>query len=221
MNILAIETSTEACSAALSVNGEIQEKFEIAPRGHGDLILNMVEQLLAEAGLKPPQLSAVGFGRGPGAFTGVRIATSVVQGIAFALDLPVAPVSTLATLAQGAYRQSGHTALLCTMDARMGEVYWAAYRVTEQGLLAVADEMVCLPANTLLVEGSDWQGIGSGWQVYESELSERYAGQCVVCDAAALPRAYDTAVLAQQMVARGAVVSAEQALPVYLRDKVV
>ncbi len=221
MNILAIETSTEACSAALLINDEIAERFELAPRGHGDLILQMVDGLLSEAGLKPQQLAAIAFGCGPGAFTGVRIATSVVQGIALGADLPVVPVSTLATLAQGAYRRHQQRSLLCAMDARMGEIYWGAY-IIESGLAVVqAEECVCIPEAAPVVSGSDWQGVGNGWQVYGVSMTQRYGSQVVLCDVNALPRAYDVALLAQHGYGAGAAVSAEQALPVYLRDNVV
>jgi tRNA threonylcarbamoyladenosine biosynthesis protein TsaB len=221
LNILAIETSTEACSAALLINGEIEERFEFAPRGHGDLILQMVDDLLADAALKPQQLTAIAFGRGPGAFTGVRIATSVVQGIALGADLPVVPVSTLAALAQGAYRLHQHHKLLCAMDARMGEIYWGAYAIEAGVALAQADECVCPAAAAPAVSGGEWQGVGTGWQVYGDALVQRYGALASVCDTAALPRARDVALLAEHGYRNGRAVSAEQALPVYLRDNVV
>jgi tRNA threonylcarbamoyladenosine biosynthesis protein TsaB len=221
LNILAIETSTEACSAALLINGEIEERYEVAPRGHGDLILQMVDDLLAHAALKPQQLTAIAFGRGPGAFTGVRIATSVVQGIALGADLPVVQVSTLAALAQGAYRQHQHRALLCAMDARMGEVYWGCYAIDDGIAVAQAEECVCKPEAAPVVIGDGWQGIGTGWQAYGDVLSQRYGQHVTLCDAAALPRAWDIAVLAERGYRAGQAVSAEQALPVYLRDNVV
>jgi len=225
LNILAIETSTEACSAALLINGEIEERFELAPRGHGDLILQMADDLLAHAALKPQQLTAIAFGRGPGAFTGVRIATSVVQGIALGADLPVVPVSTLAALAQGAWRQHQQRALLCAMDARMGEVYWGQYAikdVIEDGFaVQVVEETVCIPERAPAVNGTGWQGIGSGWQAYGDALNQRYGQQVTVCDATALPRARDVVVLAAHGFRAGQAVSAEDALPVYLRDNVV
>ena len=124
MKILALDTSTEACSAALLIDTEIHQRYEVAPREHGALILPMIETLLSEAGCAPTQLDALAFGRGPGAFVGVRIATGVAQGIAFAADLPVIPVSSLAAMAQSVEHGNVYSAI----DARMNEVYWGAYR---------------------------------------------------------------------------------------------
>ncbi len=221
MNILAIETSTQACSAALLCNGEILQRYQVAPRGHGDLILPMIDELMSESGLSPAQLSAVAFGRGPGAFTGVRIATSVAQGIAFGADLPVVPVSSLAALAQAGFRHKGYQALLCAVDARMGEIYWGAYQI-EQGVVSLlSDEHVCRPELAPLPpESSQWYGMGSGWQEYAECLSERFSLRPVSDDAGYLARAEEVAVLAQHAFEHGQAVSAEQAMPVYLRDNV-
>ncbi|HSM28117.1 MAG TPA: tRNA (adenosine(37)-N6)-threonylcarbamoyltransferase complex dimerization subunit type 1 TsaB, partial [Thioalkalivibrio sp.] len=125
MRLIALETATEACSAALWVDGEVRFRMEReATRRHGELILQQVDQLLAEAGLKPGDLDAVAAGRGPGAFTGVRLGLGVAQGLAFAVGCPVVPVSTLAALAQQAFDQ-GADQVLALLDARMGEVYWS------------------------------------------------------------------------------------------------
>lgn len=221
MNILAIDTATEACSAALLIDGSVDERFAVAPRGHGDLILQMVDDLLASASLKPQQLDAIAFGRGPGAFTGVRIATSVVQGIALGADLPVVPVSTLAALAQGAWRQHGHQKLVCAIDARMGEIYWGCYEIEDGVAMARAEELVCLPEAAPAVNGGGWQGVGTGWSAYHDALLQRYGQQVTVCDGYALPHAQDVARLAQYDFQAGKAVSAEAALPVYLRDNVV
>jgi tRNA threonylcarbamoyladenosine biosynthesis protein TsaB len=120
--ILAVDTATEACSAALYIDGEIEQKFELAPREHTQFILQMIESLLVEADLKMNQLDALAFGRGPGSFTGVRIATGVVQGIGFAADLPVVPISTLASIAQVMQDDHGADKVLYAIDARMGGV---------------------------------------------------------------------------------------------------
>ncbi|HEC20500.1 MAG TPA: tRNA (adenosine(37)-N6)-threonylcarbamoyltransferase complex dimerization subunit type 1 TsaB [Gammaproteobacteria bacterium] len=217
MKLLAIDTATDACSAALSIDGEIRERFEVAPRAHTELILPMIDELMAEAGLVIGQLDALAFGRGPGAFTGVRIAVGVAQGIAFAADLPVVPVSTLAALAQGAEADK----VLAALDARMDEVYWGAYMRNGAGLMeAVGEEHVSAPEQVPLPPGDAWQGVGEGWAAYETALMQRCAGQVGAWDAKALPRARDVVRLGEAAAGDGRLLAAEQALPVYLRDKV-
>lgn len=221
MKLLAIDTSTEACSAALLIAGEVRERHEIAPREHARLILPMLESLLAEAGLKLAQIDALAFGRGPGGFTGVRIATGVIQGLAFGADLPVAPVSSLAALAQGAYRETGAQQILAAIDARISEVYWGAYRLGDAGLVTMeGDDTVCAPQHVPLPVGAGWFGAGSGWTTYEAELQTRLGGAVSTCDGQRYPRAYDVALLGADIYQRGLAVSAEQVLPVYLRDEV-
>lgn len=134
MRVLAIETATEACSAALYISGEIRLRYQVEPRRHSELILPMMDALLAEAEIALSALDALAFGCGPGSFTGVRIATGVVQGAAFGADLPVVPVSTLAALAQRRYREQGEKHLLPAYDARMDELYWGCYRIGDDGL---------------------------------------------------------------------------------------
>jgi tRNA threonylcarbamoyladenosine biosynthesis protein TsaB len=217
VKLLAIETATDACSAALSIDGEIRERFEITPRGHTERILPMIDELLAEAGVTIGQMDALAFGRGPGAFTGVRIAVGVAQGIAFAADLPVVPVSTLAALAQGVVADK----VLAALDARMDEVYWGAYQRNAAGLMAlVGEECVSAPEEVPLPKGEDWQGVGVGWSAYEAVLSARCAGQVTGWEGAGYPHARDVALLGVAGHEAGQAVSAEQALPVYLRDKV-
>lgn len=217
MIILALETATEACSAALNIDGEIRERFEITPRGHSELILPMLESLLTEADISLRQVDALAFGRGPGAFTGVRIGVGVAQGVAFGADLPVLPVSTLAALAQAA----DATRVLAAIDARMDEVYWGQYRRDESGLMCLqGEECVVAPEATPRVSGEGWLGTGSGWGAYGDHLRARHAGQLVGVRADALPRAAAVSQLAVAALAAGEAVSAEQALPVYLRDKV-
>ena len=144
MKILALDTATEACSAALlSGDGSVYERHDIAPRRHAELILPMVDGILTEAGLGLNDLDAIAFGRGPGAFTGVRIAAGVTQGLALGAGLPVIPVSSLAALAQPALGKAA--IVLPAIDARMGEVYWAAYESDQDGLVtALAGEQVAL-----------------------------------------------------------------------------
>lgn len=225
MKLLAIDTSTEACSAALWLNGEMRQRYQVAPREHGQLILPMIESLLVEAGLTLTQLDALAFGQGPGGFTGVRIANSVIQGLAFGADLPVVPISSLAALAQGAYVEMGAPWVLAAIDARIGEVYWGAYHAAENSLVTLVDEeIVCPPQNVPLplahdVNGS-WFGAGNGWHTYAQPLKTRLGEAVTAWDGQRYPQAQHLAQLATDAFQRGLAVSAEQASPVYLRDEV-
>ena len=222
MKLLAIETATDACSAALSIDGEIIERFEIAPRAHTELILPMVDALMVESGLRISQIDAMAFGRGPGAFTGVRIAVGVTQGIAFAADLSVVPVSTLAALAQGVNAGEGLAErVLVALDARMDEVYWGAYQRNGAGLMELVGlECVSAPNEVPLPTGKGWVGAGIGWTAYDDRLPAHCEGLVSTWDGAVFPRARDVALLGVAGCLAGQSVSAEQALPVYLRDKV-
>ena len=218
MKLLALDTATEACSAAVWADGAVLERYEWAPRRHAVLILPMIEAVLAEAGLDVRQLDAIAVGRGPGAFTGVRIAVGIAQGIAFAADLPVAPVSTLAALALGAARETGHARIAAALDARMGEVYWGVYAVAGEDAEPLGEERVCVPGAVGAPPG-EWFGAGSGWAAHAGTLSRHltvsgWRGECY-------PRAGDVARLAAVPSRRGAWVAAERALPVYLRNEVV
>jgi tRNA threonylcarbamoyladenosine biosynthesis protein TsaB len=221
MKLLAIDTSTIACSAALYDGAEVYERFEIAPREHAELLLPMIDGLLAEAGWTREQLEVVAFGRGPGAFTGLRIAAGVAQGIAFGLDLPVVPVSTLAALALGAMREGKGTRILAAMDARMHEVYWGGYEQNAAGAPVLwGEERVCAAAAAPLPEGAGWFGAGDGWEAYGAILRPRLGARLAGWDATIYPRARDVAVLAAPIYRSGGGLPPEQALPVYLRDNV-
>lgn len=221
IKLLAIETATEACSAAVWCDGQVCERYALAARAQGRLILGMVDAVLAEAGLTLQQLDGLAFGRGPGAFTGVRIATSVVQGLAFGADLPVAPVSSLAALAQGAQRQFGAERVVAALDARMNEIYWGAYERDATGLMVEAGVEQVGNVKTLSVPAGAWFGVGSGFVAYGAELRARMGAALSGLAPECLPRARDVAMLGAAVLARGAGVSADQALPVYLRDNVV
>ncbi|ORU94071.1 MAG: tRNA threonylcarbamoyladenosine biosynthesis protein TsaB [Cycloclasticus sp. symbiont of Bathymodiolus heckerae] len=220
MKILAIETATEACSAALLINGEVIDRFRIAPREHGDLILSMVDELLLEADIKLQNLDALAFGRGPGSFTGVRMATGVIQGLAFATQLPVAAVSTLAALAQQAIEQSSAKTVYAALDARMGEVYWCEYLKVNGVLEAVSKERVIDPTAIRVEQGQSAVAIGHGWATYEKELRSVVDSSDLTVWADRLPAAKEVALLAASMVENKETVNAENALPVYLRDNV-
>jgi tRNA threonylcarbamoyladenosine biosynthesis protein TsaB len=226
MNLLAFETATEACSVALWIDGDVRERFEIAPRRHAELSLPWAEQLLAEAGLAKSQLDAIAVGRGPGAFTGVRLAIALAQGIALALDRPVVPVSTLAALAAGAFAPpavagEGGMHILAAIDARMGEVYTAAFVREGDDLRALSKEIVATPDSVELPAGmDDWHGVGTGFAAIEGRLQARLQARLLQVDAAALPHAADVARLAAAAFARGEALAPERLEPAYLRDNV-
>ncbi|GAB4359545.1 MAG: tRNA (adenosine(37)-N6)-threonylcarbamoyltransferase complex dimerization subunit type 1 TsaB [Gammaproteobacteria bacterium] len=222
LRILALDTSTEACSAALLVGREVSERYQWAPREHASLILGMIDQLLAEAEIGLGQLDAVAFGRGPGAFTGVRIATGVVQGIAFGADLPVVPVSSLKALAEEMRALHGHQRVLAAIDARMGEVYWGVYRAgADDRWQAEGEEQVAPAESVNLPEEGDWCGVGSGWQAYGERLAVRLGPRLCARHPDHYPRARSVAALGAVDFRDGLAVSAEEALPVYLRNRVV
>jgi tRNA threonylcarbamoyladenosine biosynthesis protein TsaB len=181
----------------------------------------MMQSLLDESGLVLNQLDALAFGRGPGSFTGVRIATGVIQGSALGADLPVVPVSTLAALAQAMFADSQAECAFTAMDARMGEVYWGVYRRDVRGFadavgaeVAVAAGQVPCPENVLGV------GVGSGWRAYRDVLAARIGDRLAGIDGERYPTAGFIARLAVEGFEAGRVVAAEKALPVYLRDTV-
>ncbi len=221
MKLLAIDTSTEACSAALYVDNEVAERFRIAPREHAVLILPMIEQLLGDAGLSLNRLDALAFGRGPGSFTGVRIAAGVIQGLAYGAALPVVPVSSLAALAEGVRRERQQSRVLAAFDARIGEVYWGAYQADEPGrMVLIGEEQVCPPQVVPGPAAGVWFGAGSGWRAYIDALKSRLGNRVAGFDAEYYPHAADVARLAVAGLAAGQAVDAEWALPVYLRDNV-
>jgi tRNA threonylcarbamoyladenosine biosynthesis protein TsaB len=221
MKLLAIDTSAEACSAALLLDGEARERFEVQPQRQSELILPMMEGLLAEAGLRLVDLDALAFGRGPGSFTGVRIATGVVQGAAYAADLPVVAVSSLAALAQGHLRETGRGRVLVAADARMGEVYWAACEAGVGCVMrVVGEELVCPAADVPIPAAGNWDGVGSGWAVHGETLAVRLGGHLRRIGGTTHCHARDVAVIAAADFAAGLAVPAAAALPVYLRDRV-
>jgi tRNA threonylcarbamoyladenosine biosynthesis protein TsaB len=220
MHLLALETSTEACSVALWIDGEVRERFEIAPRRHAELALPWAEGLLADAGVAKSRLDVIAVGRGPGAFTGVRLAIALAQGIALALDRPVVPVSTLAVLAAGAPCGAGGR-VLAAIDARMGEVYSAAFARDGEALASLSPESVAPPEAVVLPgDGDGWAGVGTGFAAGEGALRARLAARLSFVDPEALPHAADVARLGAAAFARGEAIAPERVEPAYLRDNV-
>jgi tRNA threonylcarbamoyladenosine biosynthesis protein TsaB len=226
MKLLAVETSGAACSAALLSDGLVSQRLEDAPRRHAELILAMMDALLRERGLAVTDLDALAFGQGPGSFTGLRIAAAVIQGAAFAAELPVVGVSTLATLAQGGLRTHNARRVLCAFDARMGEVYWGAYQADQAGLMRpLLQDSVSAPEDVVVPEplgGSlgGWYAVGGGWGVYREPLIQRLGGDVTGIDAECVCEAQDSLPLAADAYRRGQAVCASDALPVYLRNQV-
>jgi tRNA threonylcarbamoyladenosine biosynthesis protein TsaB len=220
MNILALDTCTESCSAALLYQGELIERVEITSRGHSDLILGMMDELIAEAGTSISSVDAVAFGRGPGSFTGVRVGVGVAQGIAFARDIPVIPVSSLAATAQGVVGQFDGRYIAVAMDARMGEIYGAHFEVIDGLVTALDDEQVCPPEQFKPVRVQKWLGIGTGWAEYHAILQTNFSEQLKEVSTAHYPLASSIIQLAKKEAQAGHLLPAEQALPVYLRNNV-
>lgn len=214
--LLAFETSTEACSVALWRDGHVLERFGVVPRRHAELSLPWAQELLAEAGVARSAIDAIAVGRGPGAFTGVRLGVALAQGIALALDRPVVPVSTLAALAW----QAPGNRILAAIDARMGEVYLGAFQREGDGLLVLQDEAVGKPDAIALPGGDGWDGVGTGFAAVDGALRARMDKCLSRVDPEALPRAGDVARLAAPMFARGEALAPERIEPAYLRDNV-
>lgn len=220
MNILALDTATDCCSCAIQVGGELVERTEVAPQKHAQLLLPMIDGLLVDVGVERSQLDAVVFGRGPGSFTGLRIAAAAAQGIAFALDLPVVGISTLAALAQQNYRLNQHSLTLACIDARMSEVYWAAYEVVDDQVALLGEECVSDPVEVIAPDERGWCLSGSGLAVCRQQPDHALAAVSDAGLSAMLPQARDMLELALPPLRAGEGVSADQALPVYLRNKV-
>lgn len=223
MRILAIDTATEACSAALWNTGEICAHFELCPREHTQRILPVVQDILSQSGVTLAELDALAFGRGPGSFTGVRIGIGIAQGLALGAELPMIGVSTLATMAQGAFRKSGATRVLAAIDARMGEVYWAEYIRDEQGIWhGEESEAVLKPEavkERLMQLSGEWVTVGTGWPAWP-ELAADATHLTIIDGEVLLPAAEDMLPIAVYLLEQGKTVAVEQAEPKYLRNEV-
>ena len=222
LKLLAIDTSSARCSAALSIGGELRLRSEATARDHARLLLPMVDALLAEGGLGLAQLDGLAFGRGPGSFTGVRVACAVAQGLAFGAGLGVRPVSSLRALAAQPLRNATapHQIVAC-LDARMGEVYWACFEVEEGLPTEGAVEQVAPPEVVRLPPPRGRRaGAGVGFRAYP-QLCEQLGIAGSDCQAEMEPDAREVALLALRDLGRGAaLLPPEAAQPVYLRDQV-
>ena len=222
MRILAIDTATEACSAALWNDGNTCAHFELCPREHTQRILPIVQDILTQGGISLTDLDALAFGRGPGSFTGVRIGIGIAQGLALGAELPMIGVSTLVTMAQGAWRKQGATRVLAAIDARMGEVYWAEYQRDENGIWHGEESEAVLKPEVVqqrLAELSgEWATVGTGWAAWPDMTQG--ANATLVDGNVTLPEAEDMLPIACAMLEQGKTVAVDKAEPVYLRNNV-
>jgi tRNA threonylcarbamoyladenosine biosynthesis protein TsaB len=220
MRILALDTATELCSAALWIDGACTSEEIKLDRGHGERVLVMIDGLLSRARLALRDLDAIAVGRGPGGFTGVRLAIGVAQGLALGAERPVVGVSDLAAVAQAIFdREPQAMRVLVCNDARMREVYCGLFERGPQGMaMAVGDEAVLQPDAVPEPPPSTW-GAGRGFRAYPA-LRERFANRLAGLDDVALPHARDVARLGAAAASRGEGLPPERLLPVYLRDRV-
>lgn len=228
MNLLAIDASTEYCSLALQRGAACWHFHEATGPAASQRILPEIQQLLVQAQLSLTELDGVVYGMGPGAFTGVRVAVGVTQGLAFANDLPVVGISALEAVAQGVWLAQQHTAVIVCLDARMGEVYHAAFVRQDNGWWMVSAPTVCPPAAVPAIESftmpapaaCHWVGAGSGWGVYAQALNTRYANAVSQAYANTYPEARTLLTLATPRFAQGLVQASHEAAPLYVRNRV-
>jgi len=218
MKLLALDTATEACSAAIFIDGKTYSRYKVAPRQHAELILPMVDSLIEESGITLKELDAIAYGCGPGAFTGVRIATGVAQGLGFATGRPLIPVSTLAALAWEVRERA--PVILPAIDARMNEIYCALYR-TKPEFELLQSERVCPPDATGLQPDTFCYGTGSGWKRYESQLDNTCKNHLAGFNSECYPHAEHMLQLALIAWENNRIQNPADAAPVYLRDKVI
>jgi tRNA threonylcarbamoyladenosine biosynthesis protein TsaB len=216
MKILALDTSTDYCSVALWHDGAVDAREALAGHRHSELLLPMVDGLLKHHGISVTALDGIAFGEGPGSFTGLRIGCGVTQGLALGASLPVVGVSTLLALAEGARAERA----VCCLDARMGEIYHAAYAQSDAGWRAAHAPSLCAPADAPPLPAGSWTACGSGFAAHEAALRRRYEGCLSAIMPGLFPHARDIARLAAREFEAGRAVSAERAVPVYLRDRV-
>ncbi len=217
MNMLTIDTATEACSVALQYNGKVYTRYEVCPQQHSQKILTMVDEVMQEAGAKMKSLDVLGFGRGPGSFTGVRIATGIIQGLALGAKLPVVGVSTLHVMAQQVISSQSADNVAVAIDARMSEVYFARYQ-NSNGIAELLGEEQVLPPEQAATQVTEQTSVfaGTGWQAYPA-LTE-VQGEAVV--SVTYPYARHMLPLVERAYEAGETMTAESITPVYLRDTV-
>lgn len=216
MNLLAFDTSTEFLSIALQVNGQRWTLDVEAGASASQRILPEIQKMLTQANVELKALDGIAFGAGPGAFTGVRIACGVAQGLAFGANLPVVAVHTLMAVAEA----SGEQKVIVCQDARMGEVYFAAYERSESGWQTISSAIVCKPEQVPALAGDGWVGVGSGWAAYQEALKAAFASQLTHVLPTITPTAQAVLALAQPIFAAGQAQAAHEVAPIYIRNRV-
>lgn len=221
MKILAIDTSTEACSAALYMDGELIERYLVAPRKHIELLKPMVEEVMQEAEVDVNDLTGLAFGAGPGSFAGLRVACAFIQGMGAGLDIPVVPVSTLKAMAQQVLDSHPERTVLVILDAKMKEVYWGVYRKEDKEVVTVLPEKVTkiddIPNFTGIVGLANIIGAGDGWNVVPNWVE---ALKPELIEKNVYPRAGEIALLAIDDFENGMALDADQVSPIYLRNNI-
>lgn len=222
VNILALDTSSTACSVALLYKhprkgSRVLATHKVAPKQHTSIVLPMIKSLLDEAGLKLADLHAIAFGCGPGSFTGIRIAASLAQGIGYANSLPVIPVSSLAAAAQAAYEKEGWSKIMVAVDARMRQIYWSTYEINNGLVINTMPEQLISPHEVAALEGENWFAIGDGWDTYKDQIFSMVGIKPNEIDTQIVPTAEAVLTLAKVKYDKGEWVDAADAAPVYLR----
>src|SRR5713101_9751122 len=220
MNLLAIDTSTDFCSVAVSRGEALFSRHERAGQRHAERILDMVDQVLVEARLEFAQIHGIAYGAGPGSFTGLRIAAGVTQGLALARGLRVVGVGTLLALAEEAAEGAAGGRIIACLDAHRGEVYHAAYRRAGAGWEEVSAPGLYKPEAVPVMAGGEWTGCGDGFAAYRERLAARLGGCVSAVRSGTGPTARAVLRLAMPRFAAGEATDAAAAVPVYLRDKV-
>lgn len=222
IHILALETATSHCSVALLSGDRVFANTQLCHNQHALMLLPMIEQLLQQADLAIAQLSAITFGCGPGSFTGVRIATSVAQGLAFGINKPVIPLSTLQIMAQQAYQQHHVERALVALDARMQQIYYGYYELDKNALMQLHGAQAVIDPENIKIISTDQKivGVGNGWEVYAEILQRRTQLVSTMIYPEVIPDARAALPLALALFQQGSAVDAASVLPIYLRDKV-
>jgi len=219
--ILAFDTATNACSAALLINGEVRQRFQIAPRKHSELLLPMIDELFSQSNAQLMDCDAIAYGCGPGSFMGVRIATGIAQGLAYGVNIPVVPVSTLQALAQTAYMRTNEERVLAGWDARMEEIYWGAYQLDEKKIMqSVHPDSLNAPEVVKPFDNNVWFAVGNAWELYQEIIESNWQQQITVAKELIYPSAKAIAMIAATQWDQGKALPPEQARPVYLRNNI-